>query len=216
MRHYSLFDQIISRFDKALNTIFFNSDPSIENLPNEEPDPMQTKSPLTAAERSYSCALMRINHSGEVCAQALYLGQALVARDSNLANQLQKAAKEEQTHLRWCKQRVNELGGKTSLLNPLWAIGSFGIGVAAGLVNDKISLGFLAETEQQVVLHLDKHLEKLPAKDTISRAILTQMREDEERHAIYARTEGGVPLPKSLCFGMSLASKIMTITTRYI
>lgn len=216
MRHYSLFDQIIFRFDKALSAIISSSSAITPHA-----YPVQSKSdtdspPLTDAERHLSTALMRINHSGEVCAQALYLGQAFVARDQDLANQLYKAAKEEQTHLHWCKERVEALGGKTSFLNPVWALGSFGIGIIAGLANDKISLGFLAETEQQVSRHLTKHLKIISPNDIESRAILTQMREDEESHANYAQTEGGVPLPKSVCIGMTIASKIMTITARYL
>lgn len=171
---------------------------------------------LNSTEKAHSAALMRVNHSGEVCAQALYLGQALVARDSNLANELHRAAKEEQIHLRWCKTRIQELGGRTSYLNPLWALGSFGIGVIAGFANDKISLGFLAETENQVSRHLEGHLQEISSKDTISRAIIQQMKEDEEKHALFAITEGGTTLPKSICFGMKAASKIMTVTARYI
>lgn len=226
MRHYSVFDQIISRVDRVLKSIM----PSVTDHSSSTSatvDPTHTSSSptdlsstttssLTLEERAHSAALMRINHSGEVCAQALYLGQALVARDPTLANQLQQAAKEEETHLRWCKQRIHELNGRTSFLNPLWAIGSFGLGVIAGLANDKISLGFLAETEQQVSLHLENHLKEISSNDEPSRAILTQMREDEERHATFARTEGGIPLPKPICLGMHIASKIMTITTRYI
>jgi ubiquinone biosynthesis monooxygenase Coq7 len=170
---------------------------------------------LSAAEQAKSAALMRINHSGEVCAQALYLGQAFVARDKKLAKQLYQAADEEQTHLQWCKKRVAELNGKTSLLNPLWALGSFGIGVIAGLAGDKISLGFLAETENQVTHHLEKHLNNISPLDKKSIAILEKMREDEKKHATHAIAMGGVALPKPICKIMTLCSKIMTTTARY-
>lgn len=229
MRHYSVFDQIISRVDRVLSSIM----PAITHItghsssssshidpayptPKPTTDPDSQATPLTKAEAAHSAALMRINHSGEVCAQALYLGQALVARNQTLANQLQLAAKEEEAHLRWCKERIQTLEGRTSFLNPLWAIGSFGIGVIAGLANDKISLGFLAETEKQVSMHLENHLKEISPNDQPSRAILTQMREDEERHATFALTEGGVSLPKPVCLGMQIASKIMTVTARYI
>lgn len=220
MRRYSLVDQIISRLDKVIIAVAScSSTSSAVSLDSEQTHSSldtEVVTPLTEAERKHSSVLMRINHSGEVCAQALYLGQALVARDFYMANQLQQAAQEEQTHLRWCKARIQTLGGKTSFLNPLWAMGSFGLGVIAGLVSDKISLSFLAETEQQVSKHLAKHLNEISPNDTISRSILSQMKEDEERHATNAITEGGRPLPSAICFGMSVAAKVMTITARYI
>jgi 3-demethoxyubiquinol 3-hydroxylase len=211
MRHYSFFDQVLIRFDKLLN-------------PNQSVDPLSqaelnTETPqehLSENEKRQSVALMRVNHCGEVCAQALYLGQGLVARNINLANQLFKAADEEHEHLNWCANRIAALGGRRSFLNPVWAIGSFGIGIVAGLSGDKTSLGFLAETEYQVSRHLKKHLEKISPKDNKSREILTQMLKDEERHATHAIALGGVPLPKAVCFTMNFFSKIMTVTTRYI
>lgn len=170
---------------------------------------------LSVAEQAKSATLMRINHSGEVCAQALYLGQALVARNKELAKQLYQAADEEQTHLKWCQERIIELNGKTSRLNPLWSIGSFGIGVVAGLAGDKISLGFLAETENQVTHHLEKHLNTISPRDTKSIAILEKMRADEQKHATHAIAMGGVALPKPICKIMALCSKIMTTTARF-
>lgn len=217
MRHYSLFDQILCRLDKTICSLLTvqNINFDKDDVSNENPDENINK-PLNSVEKAHSAALMRINHSGEVCAQALYLGQALVARNPNLANELHRAAQEEKVHLRWCKTRIKELGGRTSYLNPLWAMGSFGIGVIAGLADDKISLGFLAETEKQVSRHLAGHLKQISPKDIISRGIITQMKEDEEKHALFAITEGGAPLPKSICFGMKIASKVMTVTARYI
>ncbi len=217
MKQLSAFDQIIGRFDKILRglpskKVVQNSLPSLPSIEMDSSDPV----PLSLAEQKHAASLMRINHCGEVCAQALYLGQALVARDQKLANQLYKSAEEEQEHLQWCKTRIHELGGRPSILNPLWALGSFGIGVTAGLFSDKISLGFLAETEQQVSRHLASHLQELPAHDTKSQAIILKMREDEERHAKDAITLGGVNLPKPIPKLMQFFAKIMTTTTRYI
>lgn len=191
MRHFTLFDQIILKLE-SLDSHFR---PTTNKL---------------------SESLMRVNHSGEVCAQALYLGQALVARDPKIEATLNEAAQEEQTHLEWCRARIEALNGKPSLLNPLWALGSFGIGVTAGLMGDKISLGFLAETEHQVVRHIDKHLTLLPSEDHKSREILLKMREDELRHATNALHAGGVQFPTVIRGLMNCASKIMTFTSRYI
>ncbi len=185
-------DQLILKFDKVLNAFC---------------------QPSSGTRKS--AELMRVNHSGEVCAQALYLGQAFVARDKKLAEQLYQAAEEEQTHLQWCKHRLTELQAKPSFLNPVWALGSFGIGIVAGLAGDKISLGFLAETENQVTAHLGKHLNKMPPEDTTSINILKQMQEDEKRHATNAIALGGVALPKPICTLMHLCSKVMTTTARY-
>lgn len=223
MRENSLFDQMIYRLDKVLSALP-KSAPSIKTIAqlSEKGQPLPDTSlphpadTLSTAEQTASAALMRVNHSGEVCAQALYLGQAYVARDKKLAVQLYEAAEEEQTHLKWCKQRLIELNAKPSLLNPVWAFGSFGIGVLAGLAGDKISLGFLAETENQVTNHLEKHLNKIAPRDTKSIAILQQMQEDEKRHATHAIALGGVVLPKPICKLMALCSKIMTTAARYI
>jgi len=200
MRSYSGLDQIIGRFDKFLRVFPKNLHSSLS----------------TSVEQKHSAALMRINHSGEVCAQALYLGQALVARDQKLAEQLHQSAKEEQVHLSWCANRIQELGGRRSFLNPIWAVGSFGIGVMAGLWGDKISLGFLAETEEQVTQHLERHLREISVHDKKSQIILIKMQEDEKRHAINALALGGIPLPKPIRHIMYFCSKIMTITARYI
>jgi ubiquinone biosynthesis monooxygenase Coq7 len=213
MRQFTLFDQIICRFDHIIKAI-----PEIR-LPKgsaAQTFSVEKAGDLSPAERQHSASLMRVNHSGEVCAQALYLGQAFVTRNQYLAKQLFQAADEEKTHLQWCSNRIQALGDRTSFLNPLWAVGSFGIGVIAGLAGDKISLGFLAETEQQVTQHLIKHQAEISPNDKESLKILKQMQLDEERHATHAIAEGGVIFPKSVCFAMSCISKIMTVTARYI
>ena len=159
---------------------------------------------------------MRINHTGEVCAQALYQGQALTARLPQVRNRMERAAAEENDHLDWCEGRLQELDSRTSLLNPIWYAGSFAIGAAAGLAGDKWSLGFVAETEQQVGAHLDDHLNRLPERDSKSRAILEQMKEDEARHADQALKAGGAVLPGPIRFAMRLSSKIMTGTVYWL
>lgn len=165
---------------------------------------------LTETERLESIKMMRINHSGEICAQALYQGQALMARSETQYKNLLQAAAEETAHLRWCKQRLQELNGRTSLLNPIWYAGSYAIGVAAGMVGDKISLGFLAETEYQVTAHLETHLRKLAPNDHKSRAILQKMREDELKHATKAVQDGGIELPLPIKLLMRCAAKVLT------
>ena len=209
MRFYNSLDQKIRRFDKLLKTLL------PEKAAFVPPTPAENKE-LSAPERRHSASLMRVNHSGEICAQALYLGQALTARDQLLAQQLSLAAKEEQDHLSWCKNRIVELGGKPSLLNPFWGLGAFMIGSTAGLLGDKVSLGFLAETERQVSHHLEKHLSEISLNDKKSRAILAQMRLDEEKHATTAMALGGIPFPRPVRKAMAMLSKIMTTTSRFI
>jgi len=156
---------------------------------------------------------MRINHTGEVCAQALYQGQALTAKLAHVREAMEHAAEEEIDHLAWCEQRIRQLGSHPSVLNPLFYGMSFGIGAVAGLISDKVSLGFVAATEDQVCKHLNEHLEQLPAEDEKSRAILEQMRIDEERHAESALDAGGYRFPAPIKFGMSLMAKVMTKST---
>jgi ubiquinone biosynthesis monooxygenase Coq7 len=172
--------------------------------------------PLTPSERSLSGALMRVNHVGEVCAQALYDGQAASTRDPALAEQFRQAALEEGDHLAWTRERLDELGARVSLLNPLWYAGAFALGMAAGRAGDRISLGFMAETERQVEEHLDGHLERLPPADRRSRAIVDQMKEDEIRHANRALELGGAALPAPVRGAMRLAARVMTGTAYYI
>ena len=157
--------------------------------------------------------LMRINHTGEVCAQALYQGQALTAKLPQVRKAMEHAAEEEVDHLAWCEQRIRQLGSHTSVLNPLFYGMSFGIGAAAGIISDRVSLGFVAATEHQVVKHLDEHLLQLPAEDVKSRAILAQMRSDEQAHAESALDAGGARFPAPIRFGMSLLAKVMTKST---
>jgi len=192
------------RATKVLSTITHTS--AIETpLPIIEADRT-----LTEAETATSAALMRVNHSGEVSAQALYLGQALTARDPALAETLFEAAKEEKTHLAWCENRLKTLNARTSFFNPVWAVGSFAIGCFAGLLGDKISLGFLAETENQVTKHLEEHLEKIPRADFKSQVILEKMKADEMKHAENAIDLGGIPLPKFIQSIMRKTAKVMT------
>ena len=171
---------------------------------------------LGAAERSQSAALMRVNHVGEICAQALYEAQALATGDARLRAAFRSAAAEEADHLAWTRRRIGELGGRTSLLAPLWFAGSFAIGLAAGRLGDRASLGFMAETERQVEQHLASHLERLPNADHASRAIVAQMREDEARHGSTATSMGGAELPAPVRLAMRLAAKVMTTTAHRI
>ena len=164
---------------------------------------------LDDQERRHAAGLMRINHTGEVCAQALYDGQAALARDEDTRRHLQHAADEETDHLAWCAQRLRDLDSRPSLLNPLWYAGSYAIGAAAALVGDKISLGFVVETERQVEAHLEDHLQRLPAQDERSRAVLAQMQADEVRHADNARARGGIDLPFPIPGLMHLSSLVM-------
>lgn len=201
-----ILDQCIAEFDVALRTA--TTSPAVAERPN--PATGVQESSLSPGERDLAARLMRVNHSGEIAAQALYRGQALVARDETLRAELLQAAREEHDHLAWCEQRARELGGGISLFTPLWYLGSLGIGAVAGLAGDRLSLGFLAETERQVGEHLDGHLQRLPAQDERTRAIVTQMRSDEAMHQEYARARGAAALPFPIRLGMRLTSKIMT------
>ena len=171
---------------------------------------------LPPEERRLSGALMRVNHVGEVCAQALYSAQTLATRDGPLQQQFQAAAREEFDHLAWTQRRLHELGDRPSLLNPLWYAGAFGIGLLAGGLGQGVSLGFVAETERQVEQHLHSHLQRLPAQDHASRAIVRQMRDDEARHAADALQAGGVELPAPVKLAMRLAAKVMTGTAHHV
>ena len=171
---------------------------------------------LGERERRRSARLMRVNHAGEVAAQALYRGQALSARDAGVRAAMDRAAREESDHLAWCRARLEELGSVPSRLDPLWYAGSLAIGAAAGLAGDRWSLGFVAETERQVVEHLGDHLARLPAEDGRSRALLERMRADEQRHATRAQAAGGAPLPPIVRYAMRAASKVMTRSAYWI
>jgi ubiquinone biosynthesis monooxygenase Coq7 len=165
-----------------------------------------------ASDRAHVAGLMRVDHAGEVCAQALYAGQALVARDAEVRRALEVAGAEERDHLAWCAERLGELGERPSLLTPFWYAGSFGLGIASGLAGDRWSMGFLVETERQVEHHIDGHLQSLPASDDRSRAILEKMREDETRHAGTGERLGGAPLPIAVRGAMRIVAKVMTTT----
>ena len=198
-------DRLIIEFDKGLRTLF-----SQAHSARTHPDAHLAEASLDETEKKHAAALMRVNHTGEICAQALYQGQALTARAPVLQRTLQRAAQEETEHLAWTAKRVHELGGHLSLLNPLWYTGSLAIGAVAGLLGDKWNLGFLAETERQVGEHLQSHLHRLPPQDEKSRAIVRQMYTDETGHADIATSLGGAELPQPVQFVMKLNSKLMT------
>ncbi len=211
IRQFNLIDQLLIHINRSLNTI---SGTSSERA---HPAAMQPESTtLSDNERKLSAGLMRVNHSGEVCAQALYQGQALTAKSKHVKEQLQKSAEEENDHLAWCEQRLNELKSHTSYLNPLWYIGSFLIGAFAGVWGDRWSLGFIVATEQQVAEHLAKHLQKLPNNDIKSRLIIEQMQEDELHHASVAQSIGAAELPFFVKSLMRQTAKIMTQTAYWI
>jgi ubiquinone biosynthesis monooxygenase Coq7 len=206
-----MLDTLIIEFDRALRTVF-------------APAPTRRASPgdavadaeLSAEERRHAAALMRVNHCGEICAQALYQGQALTSRDPSVRDALAKAAQEETEHLNWTERRIEELGGRKSFLNPLFYAGALAMGVAAGKLGDKWNLGFLAETERQVEGHLEDHLARLPAQDQRSRRILEQMKQDEIRHAEMALHHGAAELPQPVKQAMKASSRLMTTGAYYL
>jgi ubiquinone biosynthesis monooxygenase Coq7 len=205
----TLADQALISADRALKALFSRPRSS-------RPVPGTSEPAASESARQLAASLMRVNHAGEIAAQGLYHGQALVARDPVIRTLLEQAGREETDHLAWCEQRLNELQDRPSLLDPFWYAGSFAIGVVAGLASDKVSLGFVAETERQVERHLDSHLEQLPAEDARSRAILQQMRRDEQAHGELARQAGGAALPEPARRAMQLTSRVMTLTARWI
>jgi len=204
---FSLVDKLIINLDKGLRSTF-----SKPNAKRNSPAGSFNHDPIADDDhlQKESASLMRVNHVGEVCAQALYQGQALTSRSVSIKNKMQEAADEEVDHLNWCYQRIEELNGHTSYMNPLWYLGAFSIGVGAGLAGDKWSLGFLAETERQVVNHLESHLERLSEEDIISRAIVSQMIIDEAEHAQMAVDNGAAELPASIKQLMRMSAKVMT------
>jgi len=209
-RNLTLLDSLICGADRALRTLTPGTQPLSREAPRAK---SETHEDLSDRERKHAAGLMRINHSGEVCAQALYQGQALTAKLPAIRDEMEIAADEEIDHLAWCEQRITQLGGHTSALNPLWYGLSFGIGATAGLLSDKVSLGFVAATEQQVCKHLQKHLQELPDNDVESRAIVEQMLIDEEKHAHTALDAGGVRFPSVIKGVMTMVSKTMTTTS---
>lgn len=212
MNNLSSLDQFIIGFDNILKTFTH----SLTGTGRARPAPSTDSCLLTEQEERHSGCLMRVNYTGEIAAQALYLGQALVARDADTRAALLQAAREEQDHLIWCQQRLDELQTHTSYLNPLWFIGSLAIGVTAGLISDKYSLGFVVETERQVDAHLNEHLTQLPANDEISRVILQQMSIDEQQHGHNATQLGAKELPEFIKYSMHIPAKLMTSLAYYI
>jgi ubiquinone biosynthesis monooxygenase Coq7 len=199
-----MLDSLIIGFDRALRTLTGNVS-STRPMPGAQLD----EADLAPAEIKQAVGLMRVNHTGEVCAQALYAAQAQVARDPAIKAQFARAAREEEDHLAWTQTRLSELHDRPSLLNPLWYAGSFAIGVAAGLAGDRVNLGFVVETERQVEEHLTRHMERLPAADVKSRAIVDQMRDDEVRHGAMALEAGAAPLPSPVKHLMRRAADAM-------
>ncbi len=211
-RQFNLSDRICMTANNALQTLFGKAQLTDRTNPAEN----QPAHELSDSEQKHIAGLMRINHCGEVCAQALYQGQALTAKLPEVREKMEQAAIEENDHLDWCQSRLKELNSHPSLLNPFWYLSSFAIGATAGLAGDKWSLGFVAETEHQVVRHLDNHLGQLPEHDHKSRAILEQMKIDEQQHATIALEAGGADLPYPIKTGMKYMAKVMTATVYHI
>ena len=213
IRNTSFLDTVLSEVDNALRTLL---PPSKRISTRHSPAVEIDDASLSLQEKKHIAGLMRVNHAGEVCAQALYQGQALTAQLTHIKQQMSDAAAEEVDHLAWCEERLHELGYKPSLLNPLWYGGSILLGALAGYAGDKISLGFVAETERQVSAHLKQHLQKIPAYDKKTQAILLQMQEDEEHHANTAVQAGAKELPHPVKLLMSIVSQLMTKSSYYI
>jgi ubiquinone biosynthesis monooxygenase Coq7 len=205
-RHYTPIDHALINLDQAVRTLFGRPLVTGRVNPGEDYDEVD----LSDDERRHIGRLMRVNHTGEVCAQALYQGQAMTARMPEIREQMEHSAREENDHLAWCEARIRELEGRKSLLNPLWYAASFALGAGAGLAGDKWSLGFVVETERQVEDHLDEHIAQVPGDDHRTRAILEQMKADEIHHADVAQAAGGVELPGPVKGAMRLVSKVMT------
>jgi ubiquinone biosynthesis monooxygenase Coq7 len=204
-------DSLIIAFDNGLRTLL-----APPHSARPHPDARVAEVELNPEDKQLAAALMRVNHSGEICAQALYQGQALTARDPQARAALEQAAAEETDHLAWTERRITELGGSTSRLNPIWYAGSFAMGAAAGVLGDKWNLGFLAETERQVEGHLAGHLDKLPTADIKSRTIVEQMKMDEARHAHTAVEHGAAELPEPIKIAMRAVSRAMTHTAFWV
>lgn len=204
-------DDLIIGFDRGLRTLF-----SEAHSARPHPDAALPEQAMSEAEKKHAAALMRVNHCGEICAQALYQGQALTARDPVVQKNLEHAAQEETEHLAWTARRVNELGSHLSLLNPVWYSSSLAIGACAGLLGDKWNLGFLAETERQVGAHLQSHLASLPPQDEKSRAVVQQMYVDETQHSDMAVQLGGAELPLPVKLAMRVSGKVMTRTAYWV
>ncbi len=204
-------DALIIEFDTGLRTLLAKP-----RSIRPHPDANIAEADLTETEKRQASSLMRVNHTGEVCAQALYSGQAFTAHQPETTVALKQSALEETEHLAWCESRINQLGGRTSLLNPLFYASSFGLGIIVGTLGDKWNLGFVEETEKQVEAHLASHLDKLPQSDQKTRKIIEQMQQDEAKHAQEAKRHGAIDLPAPVKFLMTQASKLMTTSTYYL
>jgi len=211
-RHLTPLDRLLASANNALRTVAAPAGRAAR--PNPAAHILDAE--LDARQKSHAAGLMRINHAGEVCAQALYQGHAAVARDKTVEAQMQRAADEEFDHLAWCEERIHELGENVSKLSPFWYAGAFAIGAASGILGDKWSLGFIAETEKQVCAHLDSHLEALPQEDAKSRAIVEQMRDEEEEHGDNAKDAGAADLPAPVKRLMQITAKVMTKTAYWV
>jgi len=211
-RHFSPLDRVLVNLDQAVRTVFGR----LQTTGRPDPGAGIAEAELSEQERKHIARLMRINHTGEVCAQALYQGQALTARRPEVRRSLERSAQEENDHLQWCETRIIELDDRKSFLNPLWYAGSFTLGALAGLAGDKWSLGFVVETERQVESHLDGHLAEIPMSDRKTRAVLGEMRADETNHAEVAKAAGGASLPGPIKLAMRLTSKIMTRSVYWV
>lgn len=209
MRQYTALDFVLAQIDQSLRTV--HATPPKPTRP--APDKALADADMNDKERDHAAGLMRINHTGEIAAQGLYHGQAATAKLQNTREKMEQAALEEGDHLYWCEKRLEELGHTKSLFGPFWYWGSYAIGASAGAAGDRWSLGFVNETETQVVKHLEEHVEKLPAQDEKSRAILKQMRSDEQEHADWAKQAGGKQLPFPVRQGMKLMAKVMKATS---
>lgn len=205
-RQISFADKLLTNFDKAVRTLAPGKVTHFRPSPSRNMDDVS----MSEVERKHAAGLMRVNHSGEVCAQALYQGQALTAKLPHIRDEMEQAAAEEIDHLAWCQERLDALDSQPSVLNPLWYGLSFGVGAVAGLIGDKVSLGFVAATEDQVCKHLENHLQELPEQDVKSRAVVGKMLEDEARHAHAALDAGGVNFPAPIKGAMTAVSKVMT------
>lgn len=213
MRDYDAIDNLLTHVDRGIRTIFAKPNIKVNPSPADAIDKNET---LNKSEQQLSARLMRVNHAGEIAAQGLYHGQALTAQYDKIKQQMHNCAEEEQAHLAWCEKRLTELDDHPSALTPVWYLGSYAIGAATGMLGDKWSLGFISETEKQVVEHLDEHLSKLPEQDKKSREILLKMREEEAMHDKTAQAAGAHELPRSVKSIMSVVSKVMTRTAYWV
>ena len=213
MRKFTPTDHLLSRIDKSLHTLFAKPNAKKHSSPA---DKVESKAVLNEADTKVSARLMRVNHAGEIAAQGLYHGHSLMAKDESIKQSFNQSAEEEEAHLSWCEKRLDELQDRPSAFTPVWYVGSYAMGAAVGALGDKWSLGFVSETEKQVVRHIDKHLSRLPEDDIKSREILLKMREDEAQHDKNAQAAGAYDLPQPAKTLMTAVSKIMTKTSYWL